>query len=275
MHNCLIFANRRSNKLGLVWSDQLALLVHRPWLWWFRARVRPPASCRSYPRGSRSFQDPASNSCKQPCRTARCSASSSPRYPPPPRPRQAQVWQQHNSKSVRLLSLSRRLVFSRSDFLLSSHFISQPAQLHVEQNCNPSCAAGRRSDPSRGNPSLHHRWRRFVHDPSGPVTPTDPGPHACPVPNFTAGQRSGGNRTAPAAADAPTHQCVRTPTAGIGMWGFCVSVFLLLNFLLFLFFSKTQNSWHSHFFTSRHKSHQWAFWVNLLWSITRKWNKMF
>lgn len=88
----LIFVNHRSNRLGLVWTEQPALVVLRLWLWWFRARVRPRVSCRSYPRGSPSFQDLDSNSCKHHYPTARCSASSSRHYPPLSRPHQAQVW---------------------------------------------------------------------------------------------------------------------------------------------------------------------------------------
>lgn len=89
----LFSASCRSSRLGQVWIGRLVSVVpSRLWRWWFRARARPPVSCRSYLTGSLSSQVPVSSSCRQRCPTARCSASSSPPWPPLPHPHQAQVW---------------------------------------------------------------------------------------------------------------------------------------------------------------------------------------
>lgn len=89
----LLHPPHRSSRLDLVWIGRLVpVVLSRLSRWWFRARVRPPASCRSYLTGSLSFQDLVSSSCKLRCPTARCSGSSSHRWLQLLRPRQAQVW---------------------------------------------------------------------------------------------------------------------------------------------------------------------------------------
>ncbi len=92
----------------------------------------------------------------------------------------------------------------------TSHHRSWPAQHHLHQNPR---SAGRCPCPSRSHPLGHH-WHPFVGHPTGPVTPTNPGSHANPVSNVTAGENAGRSCPAAVTADAPAHQCVRAAAAG-------------------------------------------------------------
>lgn len=101
-------------------------------------------------------------------------------------------------------------------FSQSSHHSSWPGRLCLHQKSSPPHPAGCDTS-SGGNHSAGHHCRACLSQPAEPVAPPNASSHAHPVPHVAAGENTGGNCAAEAAAIPTDHQHVGAAAAGTGM----------------------------------------------------------